>query len=68
MEVRSYLEEPLQRSADPLSWWKNKASVYPWLTKVMTGRLYIVATFVPSERVFSKTGQIITERRNSISP
>lgn len=29
MEVRSYLVEPLfQRSADPLSWWENKASVY----------------------------------------
>ncbi|KAK7162496.1 hypothetical protein R3I93_006724 [Phoxinus phoxinus] len=69
MEVRSYLEEPLlQRSADPLSWWKNKASIYPRLTKVMTGRLCIVATSVPSERVFSKTGQIITERRNRISP
>ena len=68
MEVRSYLEEPLQISADPLSWWKNKASIYPRLTKVMTERLCIVATSVPSERVFSKTGQIITERRNRISP
>ena len=55
-----------ERSADPLSWWKNKASVYPRLTKVMTERLCIVATSVPSERVFSKTGQIITERRNRI--
>ena len=70
MEVRSYLDEPLkaQRSADPLSWWKNKASVYPRLTKVITGRLCIVATSVPSKRVFLKTGQIITERRNRISP
>ncbi|KAM9540793.1 E3 SUMO-protein ligase ZBED1-like [Salvelinus alpinus] len=69
MEVRSYLEEPLlQISADPLSWWKNKASVYPRLTKVMAGRLCIVGTSVPSERVFSKMGQIITERGNRISP
>jgi hypothetical protein len=57
-----------ERSPDPLSWWKIKASVYPRLIKVMTGRLCIVATSVPSERVFSKTGQIITERRNRISP
>ncbi|KAK9528362.1 hypothetical protein VZT92_012530 [Zoarces viviparus] len=69
LEVRSYLEEPLyQRSADPLSWWETKASVYPRLTHVMARRLCIVATSVPSERIFSKTGQIITERRNRISP
>lgn len=69
MEVRSYLEEPLiKRGEDPLSWWQAKASVFPHLVKVMEGRLCIVATSVPSERVFSKTGQILTERRNRISP
>lgn len=69
LEVRSYLEEPLiQRAADPLSWWETKASVYPRLVNVMARRLCIVATSVPSERIFSKTGQIITERRNRISP
>ncbi|KAI2647186.1 E3 SUMO-protein ligase ZBED1 [Labeo rohita] len=53
MEVRSYLEEPhIQRAEDPLIWWEGKALVYPRLVK----------------RVFSKTGQIITERRNRISP
>ncbi|XP_051778436.1 E3 SUMO-protein ligase ZBED1-like [Erpetoichthys calabaricus] len=68
-EVRSYLEKPLfQRSADLLSWWETKASVYPRLTHVMAQRLCIVATSVPSERIFSKTGQIITDRRNSINP
>ncbi|XP_077148974.1 E3 SUMO-protein ligase ZBED1-like [Ranitomeya variabilis] len=69
LEVRSYLEEPLiQRTLDPLSWWKSRALFYPRLIKVMEGRLCIVATSVPSERIFSKTGQIITERRNWISP
>ncbi|XP_077155210.1 E3 SUMO-protein ligase ZBED1-like [Ranitomeya variabilis] len=68
LEVRSYLEEPLiQRAADPLTWWESKASIYPRLVKVMTRRLCIVATSVPSERIFSKAGQIITERRNRIS-
>ncbi|XP_019744386.1 zinc finger BED domain-containing protein 4-like [Hippocampus comes] len=69
LEVRSYCEEPLfQRSADPLSWWEAKDSGYPRLTHVMTRRLCIVATSVPSERIFSKTGQILTERRNRINP
>lgn len=60
LEVWSYLEEPhIQRAEDPLNWWEVKASVYPCLVKVMVGRLCIVATLVPLERVFSKTGQII---------
>jgi len=38
LEVRSYLEEPhIQRTADPLSWWESRASVYPRLVKVMAG-------------------------------
>ncbi|XP_076737306.1 zinc finger BED domain-containing protein 4-like [Maylandia zebra] len=68
LEVRSYIDEPLcQRSADPLSWWETKAYTYPRLTQVMTRRLCIVATSVPSERIFSKTGQIMNDRRNRIS-
>ena len=68
MEIRSYLEEPhIHRTADPLSWWESKASIYPRLTSIMRRKLCIVATFVPSERIFSKTGQIVTERRNRIS-
>lgn len=69
LEVRSYLEEPIfQRNADPLSWWKAKCSVYPRLTHVMARRLCIVATSVPSERISSKAGQIITEWRCRINP
>jgi len=69
LEVRSYSEEPLQpRSSNPLLWWQNRALIYPRLTQVMLGRLCIVATSVPSERVFSKMGQIISEKKSRISP
>ncbi|XP_068598232.1 E3 SUMO-protein ligase ZBED1-like [Brachionichthys hirsutus] len=68
LEVRSYIDEPLcQRSADPLSWWETKASIYPRLTQVTMRRLCIVATSVPPEIIFSKAGQINSERRNRIS-
>ncbi|CAJ0921704.1 unnamed protein product [Ranitomeya imitator] len=68
IEVRGYVEEPIiPLSEDPLTWWEANASIYPRLVKVMAERLCIVATSVPSERVFSKTGQLITERRNLIS-
>ncbi|XP_028296828.1 zinc finger BED domain-containing protein 4-like [Gouania willdenowi] len=69
MEMRAYLAEPLlSRSSDPLAWWRMCSPVFKTLCEVMKTRLCIVATSVPSERVFSKTGQIITDRRNRLSP
>ncbi|RXN32920.1 zinc finger BED domain-containing 1-like protein [Labeo rohita] len=69
MEMRAYLAEPLlPRTSDPLAWWKRCSPVYKTLSEVMKARLCIVATSVPSERIFSKTGQIISERRNRLSP
>ena len=66
MEMRAYLAEPLlPRTSDPLAWWRKCSPVYKSLMKT---RLCIVATSVPSERVFSKTGQIISDRRNRLSP
>lgn len=69
VEVRSYLEQArIPRNMDPLSWWKEKSCIYPRLTNVMTRRLCVVATSVPSERIFSKSGQILSERRNRLNP
>ncbi|XP_056617644.1 zinc finger BED domain-containing protein 4-like [Triplophysa dalaica] len=69
MEMRAYLAEPLlSRTSDPLAWWRSCSPVYKTLSEVMKARLCIVATSVPSERMFSKTGQIISERRNRLSP
>uniref|UniRef100_A0A9J7YQM9 HAT C-terminal dimerisation domain-containing protein n=1 Tax=Cyprinus carpio carpio TaxID=630221 RepID=A0A9J7YQM9_CYPCA len=69
MEMRAYLAEPLlPRTSDPLAWWRRCSPVYKTLSEVTKTRLCIVATSVPSERIFSKTGQIISERRNRLSP
>ncbi|KAJ4922467.1 hypothetical protein JOQ06_019562 [Pogonophryne albipinna] len=69
LEIKGFLAEPLiPRKADPLEWWRVRALVYQNICTVMKTRLCIVATSVPSERVFSKTGQIITDRRNRLSP
>lgn len=40
--------------------------MYPSLTRVMVKKLCLVATSVPSERVFSKTAHISSERRNRL--
>lgn len=68
-EFRLYLEEPyIFRKDNPLEWWKKREMLYPTLAKLARKYLSIVATSVPSERVFSKAGQVITERRNRLKP
>lgn len=66
-ELRMYCEEiNLDRKKDPLTWWADRQKIYPWLSKLAKKHLCIVATSVPCERVFSKAGQVVTERRNRL--
>ncbi|XP_030284370.1 zinc finger BED domain-containing protein 1-like [Sparus aurata] len=68
LEVRSFLQEALiPRSSNPLTWWKSRCVIYPRLTHLMMEKLCVVATSVPSERVFSKMGQLISEKRSRLS-
>lgn len=68
IEVDKYLEEPvLPRTMDPLKWWIKKKDAYPRLFQIALQKLCIIATSVPLERVFSKAGQILVERRNRLS-
>lgn len=68
LEIQRYLEDGLlDRKEDPLLWWKKHAYNYPYLSKVVLEKFGTVATSVPSERIFSKTGQIITERRSRLT-
>lgn len=62
------MQEPLlSRIADPLMWWKERKSIYPFFYDLAMKKLCVVGISVPSERMFSKTGQIVTERRNRLS-
>lgn len=68
VELDKYLAEPyLHRTGDPLVWWENRKHVYPKLHQIMLRRLCIPATSVPCERIFSKAGQVITERRSRLT-
>jgi len=53
---------------DPLAWWRGRVNVYPRLSQLARRHLCMVATSVPSERVFSKSGQLISDRRSRLSP
>ncbi|CAH0560490.1 unnamed protein product [Brassicogethes aeneus] len=68
IEIDKYLQEPLlQRTENPLKWWQERKSIYPRLYQLAVKKLCVVATSVPSERIFSKAGQTVTDRRNRLS-
>lgn len=67
-EVQRYMdEEPLDRKKNPLKWWKENCHFYPNLSHVVRTRCHVVATSVPCERVFSKAGCLISERRTRLT-
>lgn len=68
VELDKYLNEPhLPRTTDPLSWWEMRKHTYPNIYSVAVKRLCIPATSVPCERIFSKAGQICTEKRSRLT-
>jgi len=48
---------------EPLLWWKSEYVWYPVLGKVAKKFLCLCATSVPSERVFSCAGHIVSDSR-----
>ncbi|XP_015786600.1 zinc finger BED domain-containing protein 1-like [Tetranychus urticae] len=53
---------------NPLNFWKNNKGNWHHLHNLALKYLNIPATSVPCERLFSKTGSIISEKRNRIKP
>ena len=51
-----------------LDWWKAQHVNFPHLFKVFQRYLHIPSTSVPSERMFSVAGNILTEKRARLSP
>ncbi|XP_041374435.1 E3 SUMO-protein ligase ZBED1-like [Gigantopelta aegis] len=68
-EIDRYLSEPLiDPSQCPFDWWKMHNRSYPNVSAVARLYLAIPSTSVPSERIFSKAGLIISDRRCSLKP
>lgn len=53
---------------NPLDWWKANENIYKHVSKLAKRYLSISATSVPSERVFSTAGDILTANRSVFSP
>ena len=68
MEMNKYEKETvLPRAKKPLSWWKVNGCAMPGMKILAKKYLSCPATSTPSERLFSKAGELINQRRSNIS-
>ena len=68
MELRLYLNEDVKsRFADPLEYWKSRQYTYPNLFKIAKKFLAVTGTSVPAERLFSKAGNTLTEKKSRLT-
>ncbi|KAG5306571.1 ZBED1 protein, partial [Acromyrmex insinuator] len=66
-ELRQYLHQSvIPRHSNPLEYWQTLKAVYPTLFKIAKQYLAVVATSVPTERLFSKAGLIKSDIRNRL--
>jgi len=69
LEFRNYLDTNISDfHVDPLLFWTNNFNRESELVKLALKYLIIPATSVPSERLFSKAGDILNKKRSSLSP
>lgn len=67
-EILKYSErDSLCLGGDVLQWWKKQVDL-PLLSGLAKSYLSIPATSVPSERVFSTAGDIVTAQRSLLHP
>lgn len=61
-------DDLLEPDKSPFDWWKRNCTKYPNVSKLAQTYLSIPATSVSSERLFSKAGLVITQRRSCLEP
>ena len=66
--VRYRSEMSISLTSCPLKWWKENSKFYPLLSPLAKAYLTTPATSVPSERVFSTAGDVVTSQRSQLRP
>ena len=66
--MKKYLALPrIERQDDPIKWWFEVGKAqFPMLFQGAQKYLCMTATSVPSERVFSRAGNVLTNKRASL--
>ena len=68
-EFEQYDDLPMLTSnISPLKWWQQNHSSFPTLARLAKDWLMIPTTSVPSERLFSAAGNVMTNKRNCLTP
>ncbi|KAH9360762.1 hypothetical protein HPB48_018217 [Haemaphysalis longicornis] len=68
-EFRQYLREPTcGRNDDPLAYWQTSGKKYPSIGTLAMKCLGIPAMEVPSEKLFSTAGNIVSAQRERLAP
>lgn len=66
-EMEAYIQmDKLNIDCDPLIWWKENEWKLPLLANLARKYLCVPATSVPSERVFSTAGDIVSAQRAAL--
>ncbi|CAG4960626.1 unnamed protein product [Parnassius apollo] len=67
IEIDKYLNEKvISRYNLPFSWWKHNQDIFPHLDKLVRNKCNVLCTSVSCERLFSRTGYIISQRRTRL--
>ena len=68
-ELDYFQNEPaLDPDSNPMEWWKRNEERFPKLSRITKQLMCIPATSVPSERIFSVSGNIASDKRSRLKP
>lgn len=68
-ELSAYCSEPVTSGdEDPLIWWRTNETRFSMMSKLAKNYLCACATSVPSERLFSTAGNIVSPARSLLKP
>ena len=68
-EIKQYLDlDCVDLDENVLKWWQVNESKFPLMAKVAKEMFCISATSTPSERAFSKAGNLLSNKRALLKP
>ena len=61
-------EREISRNENLIEWWRRNQNKYPKISQMAWKYLCIAATSAPSERMFSASGHLTSDRRSRLTP